>query len=192
MNEKYELLANTLRHWLPLAFIITALTALVYLAVQQSQRSAANDPQIQIAEDAAAALANNRQPKDFEAVEKIEISRSLAPFIIVYDAQGQPIASSGVLDGRMPTLPSGVFEFARNNQQNRISWQPRPGVRSALVIVHFRGQTEGFVAAGRSLREIEQREAYTLKAAAWCWLISLIATFSVIAFFCWLRGRNLH
>jgi hypothetical protein len=44
---------DILRHWLPLAALTTALCGLVYLAVQQALRQAANDPQIQMAEDAA-------------------------------------------------------------------------------------------------------------------------------------------
>ena len=50
-------LKNILRYWLPLAAVTTLLCGLIYLAVQQSLRWGANDPQIQMAEDAAAALA---------------------------------------------------------------------------------------------------------------------------------------
>jgi hypothetical protein len=169
-------------NWFVVALVCTFLCALVYLTVQQSQRSAANDPQIQLAEDAAAALANGRSLSEFDAGAKIDIARSLAPFIIIYDAQGQPVASNGALDGRMPTLPAGVLEAARRSGQNRVTWQPRAGLRYALVIARACGKFEGFAAAGRSLREIERRESYTLKAAAACWLLFLTSTF-LLSFF---------
>jgi hypothetical protein len=46
---------NTFLRWLPLAVAITILAGLVYATVQQSLRQGANDPQIQLAEDTAAA-----------------------------------------------------------------------------------------------------------------------------------------
>ena len=44
--------------WLPLACLATFLAGLGYVAVQQSYRQSANDPQIQMSEDISAALAS--------------------------------------------------------------------------------------------------------------------------------------
>ncbi len=49
-------ISEILKHWLPLALVIVAMSGLVYLAVQQALRLSANSPQVQMAEDAAAAL----------------------------------------------------------------------------------------------------------------------------------------
>ena len=49
-------LRNIFRGWLPFAVVVTAFCALAYATVQQSLRQAANDPQIQMAEDTAASL----------------------------------------------------------------------------------------------------------------------------------------
>ena len=49
-------LKNIFRVWLPFAVVICAFSGLAYTTVQQSERQAANDPQIQMAEDSAAAL----------------------------------------------------------------------------------------------------------------------------------------
>ena len=43
--------------WVPLAALATALSLMVYVAVQQVGRQIANDPQVQIARDAQAAIA---------------------------------------------------------------------------------------------------------------------------------------
>lgn len=75
---------------------------------------------------------------------------------------GGPIAGSGTLDGKLPTLPPGVFDFTRQNGQDGITWQPQPDVRSAIVVVHYNGLQSGFVLAGRSLREVEIREDKSL------------------------------
>jgi hypothetical protein len=52
-----KVIRYTLKFWLPLAAAVTMLSGLVYIAVQQNMRIGANDPQIQLAEDAARALA---------------------------------------------------------------------------------------------------------------------------------------
>jgi len=89
--------------------------------------------------------------------EKIDIAKSLAPYIIIFDATGKPIASSAQLNGQTPTIPSGVFDSVRQSGEVRITWQPQSNVRSAIVVTEFRGSNSGFVLAGRSLREAEKR-----------------------------------
>jgi hypothetical protein len=96
---------NIFRHWLPLAAVTTLLCGLVYLAVQQSLRQGANDPQIQMAEDAAAALAASTTPESVLPVAQVEIFTSLAPFMVIYDDTGGPLTSSGLLHGTIPLLP---------------------------------------------------------------------------------------
>src|SRR5450759_2652178 len=102
---------NILRHWLPLAVVTTLLCGLVYLAVQQSLRWGANDPQIQMAEDAAATLAAGGTPESVLPTALVEISTSLAPFMVIYSAAGESLASSGLLHGAVPILPTGGFAY---------------------------------------------------------------------------------
>lgn len=101
---------NIPRHWLPLAVVTTALCRLVYLAVQQSLRWGANDPQIQMAEDAADTLSAGRTPESVLPAASIDVARSLAPFMIVYNDSGETLASSGLLHGQTPVLPAGVLD----------------------------------------------------------------------------------
>jgi hypothetical protein len=161
-----ERIKAVLRHWIPLAVVITALCGLVYLAVQQELRQAANDPQIQMAEDAAAALEGGAPVESVIPSETVAIERSLAPFVTVFDDSGGVAASSARLHGAVPELPAGVLEYARNHGEDRITWQPEEGVRIAAVIVRYRGSASGFVLAGRSLREVEVREDNALLEAA--------------------------
>jgi hypothetical protein len=172
-GSAYMPVARGLLYWLPMALGITVLAALVYLAVQQNFRQTANDPQIQMAEDAAAQLEEGRQPQAVVGESKVDMARSLAPFLIVYDDTGRPVASSAQLDGQTPSIPEGVFETVRQSGEDRISWQPRPGVRSATVITHFGGSHPGFVLAGRSLLEVEKRESQLTQMVAGAWIVAL-------------------
>jgi hypothetical protein len=152
-------LKTILKYWLLVAIIITGLCGLSYVAMQQVIRQSANDPQIQLAEDAASKLAGGQPLQLVVPTEKVDIASSLAPYLIVFDANGNPIAASGQLDGQMPSIPNGIFDYVKQNGEDRLTWQPRPGVRSAVVVTQFKSATtSGFVLAGRSLREVEIRE----------------------------------
>jgi hypothetical protein len=148
---------NILGLWLPMAVVITLLLGMAYLVAQQVLRMNANDPQIQIAEDAAAALTNGQPIESVVPTTKVDIATSIAPFVVVFDDSGKAIASSGLLHNQMPALPPGVFDYVRQRGEDRITWQPEVGVRSAAVITRITGQKPGFVMAGRSLRESEAR-----------------------------------
>ena len=157
--------------WFMPMIAVTAMSFLVYFISQQVLRQSANDPQIQIAEDIVAALSSGKQAADFNISDKINIAKSLAPYSIIYDVNGKPLASTGELNGEIPKLPQGVFESAKSMGENRISWQPQQDVRSALVIVPYPG---GYVAAGRSLREVEIRESNMLKLTGVFWGIAMV------------------
>lgn len=159
-----------------MAAIVTGLSGLLYASVQQDLRQSANDPQIQMAEDTAAKLADGQQVQNVVPAEKVDIANSLAPYIIVFDATGKPIASSVQLNGQTPTIPSGVFDYVRQNGEDRITWQPQSGVRSAIVVTQFKGPNSGFVLAGRSLREVEIREDDIMHLILLGWIAILIVT----------------
>ena len=159
--------------WAPIAVAVTGLAALVYGAVQQDLRQSANDPQVQLAEDAAAHLDAGAAPSTVVPAERIEMSSSLAPYVIVFDTSGEQVASSAVLHGAAPPFPTSVFQAARAAGQDAITWQPQAGVRSAAVVERWAG---GFVVAGRSLRLIEERENHVLLVSVFMWLSTLAAT----------------
>ena len=170
-------LKNILRVWLPLAVVVSALCALAYITVQQVFRQGANDPQIQMAEDAAGALDNGASLEAVVPKQQVDLSRSLAPFLLVYDANGKALGSSGVLNGVTPDYPMGALEAARQSGENRVTWQPQGDVRIASVAVPFKN---GTVVAGRSLREVEKREAQTQSIAFAVWALTLVAVFAVV------------
>jgi hypothetical protein len=170
---------NILKTWLPFAVTISAFCLLVYAAVQQAYRQSADDPQIQMANDAADALANGHSAKALVPSIKVSVDKSLAPFLIIYNASGKELASSASLDAETPTLPNGVLNSTKQLGENRISWQPRSGVRIATVIVSYK---DGFVLAGRNMREIEQREAQVSTFAGMTWILAMLGTLAVIIF----------
>ena len=134
--------------------IVTLIFGTIYLVAQQNYRQSANDPQIQLAEDAALVL-NHGVALQWTASSQIDAGASLAPFIALFSATGTPVTSSGLIGGQMPALPSGVFDFVKAHGEDRVTWQTPSGLRFAAVVVPFKN---GYVLAARSLRETEIRE----------------------------------
>ena len=134
-----------LKYWLPLAAALTGVFAFIYLTVQQDMRMGLDDPQIQMAEDAASALASN-QPVDalFPAgAPKVDMAKSLAPFLIVYDTTAARLPQARAeRAGARPACRR--LRLLRQNNEDRVSWQPAPDVRSAAVIVAVPGRAGRF------------------------------------------------
>jgi hypothetical protein len=167
-------LGRILFYWAAFMVVITFLSGLVYITAQQLLRHSANDPQIQLAEDSAASLTQGQKPQAVLPANQINMENSLAPYVIIFDEKGQPVASSAQLDGATPVVPGGVFDYTRQTGEDRFTWQPKAGVRSAAVMTHFGGASPGFVLAGRSLREVEVREDQLLKLVGAAWLGFLV------------------
>ena len=134
-----------------------------------------------MAEDTAAVLAASELTEPVLLGAHVEISTSLALFVVIYSDSGEPLASSGLLHGAIPLLPSGVFDYTRQNGEDRVSWQPESGVRIAAVVVDYGGAQPGFVLAGRSLREVEKRESQVKQMTGTAWLVTLAVSLMVVA-----------
>ncbi|MBU6323166.1 MAG: hypothetical protein KGI41_00995 [Patescibacteria group bacterium] len=194
--------SRVLWKFLPLALIATGAVGYAMLATQQVYRQSLNDPQVEMAEDAAAYLAKDYAPAALftRGAAPVDISTSLAPWLAVYDASGTPLESDGVYQGAPPRLPQGVFDTSKWNariighhmnnapaNENRFSWQTASGVREAVVLVAFTDANgnPAYVAAGRNMREAENREAAVQAlgfAALGAILIALLALLTVLDF----------
>jgi hypothetical protein len=173
-NGGSSLWPKALLYWLPLAVCVTVLSGLVYVAVQQSYRQGADDPQIEMAEDAAIQLEDGASAQTVVGDSKVEMSHSLAPFMIVYDEAGHVVASSAQLNGATPDIPPGVFDSVRASGEDRLTWQPQERVRIAAVVTQFGG---GLVLAGRSLREVEERESQLTQMVLLAWVVAVVGCF---------------
>jgi hypothetical protein len=178
-----KILLQTLKLWLPLAAAVTLLCGVIYIAVQQDLRLGANEIPLQLAEDAAAALAGQQPAASVVPAAKVDIAQSLAPYLIVFDPNGSPLVSNATLHGSIPPVPSGVFDYTRQNGEDRITYMPESGVRSAAVVVAVSDGQGGFVFAGRSLREVESRIDLLTAQIAGGWLVTLAATLVLVLLF---------
>jgi hypothetical protein len=105
-----------------------------------------------------------------------EMSTSLDTYVMVFDENMQLSTGSATLLGKTPKLPGGVLEYTKKHGKDIITWQPMTGVRSAIVILPFSGEKNGFVLVGRSLLEVERKENKMLKIAGLGWVSSMLVT----------------
>ena len=125
------------------------LRAAGHVVVQQALRTGANDPQVQLAEDGTRALDAGAAPASLvgpgsaaaglAGPAPVEPSVSLAPFIVVYDAAGAPLAGNATLFGGTPKPPAGVLETADRPASTRSRRQPGQSARIAAVVVGWSG-----------------------------------------------------
>ncbi|HEV3245303.1 MAG TPA: hypothetical protein VG102_03020 [Candidatus Paceibacterota bacterium] len=186
-------LARVFLKWLPLGVAVTLLCGLICATVQQNYRQSANDPQIQMAEDAAVQLSAGAKPGGVvQTPDAVDITNSLAPWLAIYNNDGVAIISSGVADGAIPVLPQGVFDMSTWKKQyaedripmqlppneTRFTWQSGAGVRQALVMVHYDSPSgSGYVVAGRNISEIENRVQTLTVMVGIGWLVTMTATY---------------
>lgn len=150
--------------------IITIVMALIYASVQQTYRSNADDPQIQIAHDVRDHLQNG---KTIAFDDTIDLEKSLSVFKEAYDENANPIQSTGFLNGSMPQLPKGVFELVKSNGEHWVTWQPQRNVRMAMCIVRVNAAPIAYLAVGRSLREVEERVSRLTKMVFIGWILCI-------------------
>jgi hypothetical protein len=190
MKEHMAMLRNSLTrpalifNAVVLAGIATGVSVALYAIPQHVLRSGLNDPQIQMAGDLAATL--NRYgvndglvhgaPLNSPLGGSVDMARSLSSFLIVFNDAGQPLGSNAQLDGQTPVPPAGIFEYVRQHGEERVTWQPRRGVRIAAVVMRVQGQQPGFVLAGRNMHEVEARiaDVQTMAGLTWLGMMGLI------------------
>lgn len=170
-------------NYLLLLSCVTIIFVVIYVTVQQTYRTGADDPQIQITSDIKSRLHDGKNINQY-LNDTINISESLSPFVTLYDAKEKPLRSSGYLNEKPPQLPGGVFDFAKNYGEDRVTWQPQPGVRMAMVVVYTNTFPVSFIAAGRSLQEVEIRESklVTIVFIGWVICVALVLLYAVLQF----------
>jgi len=148
--------------WVGAAAIIVLVFGTLYVTVQNSERTTANSPQVQLAEDAAVALDNGKSPVSVVS-GMVSMNQSLAPFVVIYDKSGNPVSGSGRLDNHLPTVPIGVLTAAKGHDYHAVTWQPQAKLRFATVTV---AADKYYVLSGRSLKEVEKTETQALQLSA--------------------------
>jgi hypothetical protein len=107
---------------------------------------------------------------------KLDVTTSLQPFVIIYDKNYKPLAGTGYLDGKLPSIDKGVLQNTTTDHNNAVTWEPKSGVRIATVTVKVGNY---YVLGGQSLRLTESRADMLLKLAVLGWFVIVVCVVAV-------------
>jgi len=173
--NKYLLIS---KNWLGYAAVLTLLCLVVYGAVQQSFRQSANDLQFQMARDVVNAINQGADPKTLTGTERMDLASTLSPYVLIYDANGNPVGNNITINGKIPRPPAGALNDARNNGTNSVTWQPSSQIRQATVMMATK---RGYlVVAGRSLQNTEEHIDRLGKMVFLGWIASLAVMLVIV------------
>jgi hypothetical protein len=150
--------------------VATILFGTIYVVAQQLDRLSANDAPLRLASQVASELREG-QMTTMDTQPHVDLSRSLAAFVVVEDAQGSATSGSGFLKGELVSLPTGVLANAAKSGQDDVTWQPQVGLRFATVTLKVGDQ---FVTAGQSLAPDEARDGTVQLLVGFGWLVSML------------------
>ncbi|HEY6278001.1 MAG TPA: hypothetical protein VIX86_16905 [Streptosporangiaceae bacterium] len=139
--------------WTAVVLLLTLAAGVAWLGTGLSLRAGADRQPLRLAALAARQLATGSPPGSV-LPPSIGLAASPGPFLMVFDRRYHLLASSGRLGSRAPVLPSGVFAWAAQHGQDRVTWEPQPGLREATVVEPYGGPHPGFVVAAQSLGSV--------------------------------------
>lgn len=155
--------------------LVTFMCGVVLFAVAYTHKELANDPQISLAKDTVHALEKGRSTNNLLPDLIIELENGQSLYGVIYDDNLKPISYSATLEGKPPVPPKGVFEHAKQSGSNTVTWQPKDGIRSAIVVARYDGIRKGYVMFGRSVEAAESRIMWFAKAISAIWAASVLA-----------------
>jgi K+-sensing histidine kinase KdpD len=172
-NDSYK---KVFVFWIIILLVSTFTSAMIYVIAQQSLRLAANIAPSQLAVETSMNLDSGKAAAAAAPANKTDISKSLSPFVIIYDNNKNVVAASATVSGAQPNYPSAVLKSVTKDNQARVTWQPKEDLRFATVAVK---SSNGYVVAGESLSETENIISTIGKLVLFSWLG--FAVFSALA-----------
>jgi hypothetical protein len=172
-----------IKRFLSFSIFVAAMVIFTYVIAQNILRSEADDPQIQMAEEVSFLLNHNAPMGPLVPEIGVELSESLKTFIQIYDEKGSLLDGNATMNGISPKIPKDVLSYAKEHEENRLTWRLESGVRIAAVISHYGGQNPGYAVAGRSLRETENRIGGIGKLCFFFWLGMMLFACAFYRFF---------
>jgi hypothetical protein len=154
------------------AVLVAVTLAVAGIVAYESIGQPANHPQLDLAGAAVARLNSGADPAAVVPARQVQIGTP-ETYLMVLDSNGAVLATSAHLNGATPVPPSGVLDYARAHGDDRVTWQPAPGVRSAIVVEAFHG---GFVVAGRTLSDAENLQGSLVRFAIGAWLLVVVGS----------------
>ena len=157
-------------------FLLTFNCLLIYVITQQSLRLSANHRPIEIANDLAIKLEAGNKIEVLVASDKTDISKSLSPFVMIYDPNKTLMMTSGLMGNTNPVYPSGVFAYVDQHKTDQVTWQTSNGLRYASVVIKT---SNGYIVVAQSLKQTENLIGLIGELDLIAWILGVIFSFGI-------------
>lgn len=164
--------------WIVLMFMLTFTCLLGYLITQQALRLDANELPAALAIQTSLDLSHHRNTKIMLPTVPVDISKSLSPFVMIYDRKINLVATTALIHNQKPLYPKEILKALSQQNEIRVTWQPKPNLRFASVAMKYQN---GYIVSGRSLLETEKLINQIEKIVIAAWFAG--ALFSGVMFF---------
>lgn len=155
----------------------TLVLGAAYTMVQQSIRLSADDAPLAVVRAAKEKLEDGKPPKEVIPTEETDLRVGGGIFLIITDGSEKILASSAVLDDEAALPTPGVFDQTKQQGSDSFTWEPKKGVRYATQVLKYdSGNGGGYVLAGQSLAQIEERTGTYNLIAVLTWLAVVVWT----------------
>lgn len=179
--------------WGIVAIGVTLVMIFGFVVGQQVFRMSANDPQAEIIDGVADALAAGQDPKALGTLAQVDLQKNLTPFIVAFDRDRKLLAGNGQVDGQTPVPPDKAFSKANQKGKVQFTWSPKQGVKIASIMRYYAsGEISGFVLVGKSLREVEARTKTLLKLSVIAWIGAMAISFTAVNLLFGKREEHVH
>jgi sensor histidine kinase regulating citrate/malate metabolism len=175
------------RIWLAVVGSATLVLGAAYALTQQSTRLAVDDLPLATAQSVKHQLENSASASEVVPQTKTNLKEDSTVFVIVTDKSQQILASSAQINGKTPLPPKGVFDFTAVHSKDQITWAIG-GARLAITVLNYDSpQNSGYIIAGQSLSQAEDRINTYGMIALVAWIVMLVWTSVVLL---WNTGRK--
>lgn len=164
-----------LRKILGVYALITLFTLMVYGTAQHLLRTGANMLPATSARYMTQQLARGLPTTAFFPALNQDMPSGGAQFFLIADKEGKPLIATYTIGGKPPSIPKGAYDYAAKHGENRLTWQPKPDIREAIIIRPYKTKDNsgGFVVSGTSLLEPETSLALLTKKLLLGWLLTI-------------------
>jgi len=149
----------------------------LFVIMRQTGRLKINRPLVAMIDEAIVKLGKGAEITSVIPRKNIDMTLDNEEYMIIINERGEVAAGSIRLEGITPIPPKGVLDYAKDRGINRVAWQPKKGIRSAIVVKPY---PHGWILAGRSLKEVETEEKNWMKVLGIFWAGTMTAGWLVI------------
>ncbi|MEI6728811.1 MAG: hypothetical protein WCK98_04165 [bacterium] len=173
-NTLYTKRTHIIKHWILPTILLTLVFVTILATAQSVIRTESNEELYTKGVDYRTVLQSGQPSNQLKSLEAVDPYESLSAIVVLYDVNQNVLGSNIVKSREVPKIPSGVLDYARSNNVNRVTWQPYSDLRLSAVAYKVSGNFNGFVVVAKNQEYTNARINIISKYVGVAWIASLV------------------